>query len=115
MRSDVTEPLNLGSDVLISMNDLAKLSMSMEGKDLKIVNIDGPQGVRGRNSDNTLIREKLGWAPSVTLEDGLRRTYFWIKKSIETEVAAGANIADYRDSHIVHSNFDDSGEKVRGL
>jgi GDP-D-mannose 3',5'-epimerase len=115
MRSDVTEPLNLGSDVLISMNDLAKLAMSIEGKDLKIVHIDGPQGVRGRNSDNTLIKEKLGWAPSITLEDGLRRTYTWIKKQIDDEVAAGADIVQFRDSHIVHSNFDDSGEKVRGL
>eukprot|EP00465_Bigelowiella_longifila_P015352 CAMPEP_0185281206 /NCGR_PEP_ID=MMETSP1359-20130426/66586_1 /TAXON_ID=552665 /ORGANISM="Bigelowiella longifila, Strain CCMP242" /LENGTH=357 /DNA_ID=CAMNT_0027876615 /DNA_START=32 /DNA_END=1105 /DNA_ORIENTATION=+ len=81
--SDYTKPINLGSDVAISMNGMAKLCMKLAGKDLPIRNIPGPEGVRGRNSDNTLIKKVLGWAPSITLEDGLGRTIKWIKGQIE--------------------------------
>jgi GDP-D-mannose 3',5'-epimerase len=56
-------------------------------QDLPIKHIPGPEGVRGRNSDNTLILEKLGWAPTISLNDGLRRTYFWIKGQLDQEVA----------------------------
>ena len=57
---------------MIDMNHFARLVMSFEGKDLPIKNIPGPEGVRGRNSDNTLIKEKLGWAPSISLFDGIK-------------------------------------------
>lgn len=67
-KSDFREPLNIGSDEMVSMNDMAKIVMGVEGKNLSIKHIPGPEGVRGRNSDNTLIREQLGWAPSMRLK-----------------------------------------------
>lgn len=82
MKSDYKQPLNLGSDVAISMNGMAKLCMKLAKNDLPIRNIPGPEGVRGRNSDNTLIKKVLNWAPSITLEDGLGRTIKWIKGRI---------------------------------
>lgn len=71
------------------MNEFAAIAMSFEGKDLPIRHIPGPEGVRGRNSDNTLIKEKLLWAPSIAIAEGLRKTYFWIKDQVEMEKAAG--------------------------
>ncbi|WIA33409.1 hypothetical protein OEZ86_006543 [Tetradesmus obliquus] len=102
-KSDYREPLNLGSDEMVSMNEMMAMAMSFEGKDLPIKHIPGPEGVRGRNSDNELILEKLGWAPTVSLRDGLQRTYFWIKEQIEQEVSArGADAAAaYAQSTIV--------------
>lgn len=82
MRSDFTGPVNIGSEEMISMNDFAKMIMNIEGKNLTINHIPGPLGVRGRNSDNTLIREKLGWSPSQPLEVGIKLTYNWIKEQI---------------------------------
>jgi nucleoside-diphosphate-sugar epimerase len=82
MQSDYAEPLNIGSDRLISMNDLARVVMNIAGVNLDIRHIDGPQGVRGRNSDNTLIRRVLGWEPTTPLEVGLRETYAWIEQQV---------------------------------
>jgi len=82
MQSDYTEPLNIGSDRLISMNDLARIVMRIAGVDLDIRHIDGPQGVRGRLSDNTLIKQVLGWEPKTALEDGLVITYRWIEQQV---------------------------------
>jgi GDP-D-mannose 3', 5'-epimerase len=77
--SDVTEPLNIGSDQLVTINELVDIVESIAGVTLKRnYNLDAPQGVRGRNSDNTRIKEVLGWAPSITLEDGLAATYEWV-------------------------------------
>lgn len=92
MRSDYPHPLNLGSDYLISINDLAKLAMTFENKKLNIKHIPGPLGVRGRSSDNTLISEKLGWAPSISMKDGLKKSYFWIKSEIEKIRKSGEEI-----------------------
>ncbi|WP_448208392.1 NAD-dependent epimerase/dehydratase family protein [Azospirillum sp. sgz302134] len=79
MDSDVAEPLNLGSDQLVSINRLVDIVEGIAGITLKRrYKLDAPKGVRGRNSDNTLIKEKLGWAPDIRLEDGLERTYRWI-------------------------------------
>lgn len=79
MRSDVDEPLNLGSDELVSVNQLVGMVEEIAGVKLQHVHdLDAPQGVRGRNSDNTLIKEKLDWAPSISLWDGLEKTYAWI-------------------------------------
>jgi len=78
MQSDFTGPVNIGSEEMITINGLAEMAMKIGGKKLSIKHIPGPLGVRGRNSDNHLIREKLGWAPSAKLEDGLRKTYTWI-------------------------------------
>ena len=82
MESDCDIPLNIGSDRKISMNDLIKLVASLAGKEITIKNVPGPIGVMGRNSDNTLIRQVLGWSPSEKLEDGLLRTYTWIQTQI---------------------------------
>lgn len=71
-KSDFGEPLNLGSDEMISMNDMQNLIFGFEGLKRTIKHIPGPEGVRGRNSENSLIFEKLGWAPSVKLADGLK-------------------------------------------
>ena len=67
-KSDFREPVNIGSDEMVSMNEMAEIVLSFEDKKLPIHHIPGPEGVRGRNSDNTLIKEKLGWAPSMRLK-----------------------------------------------
>ena len=82
MHSDYREPLNLGSDRLVTIDELAHIIMNIAGKDLDLVHIEGPQGVRGRNSDNSRIREVLDWEPQTSLEDGLAQTYRWIEKEL---------------------------------
>lgn len=82
MESDCAEPLNLGSDRLISINDLARLIARIAGIDIRIRHIDGPMGVRGRNSDNSKLREVLGWEPTIDLEEGLATTYAWIEGEV---------------------------------
>lgn len=79
MRSDFTGPVNIGSEEMITINGLADLVAEIAGKTIIKNNIPGPTGVRGRNSDNRLIKEKLGWAPSSSLRDGLEKTYEWIE------------------------------------
>lgn len=83
MRSDCKEIVNIGSDEMITINDLAKMVIRISGKELRINNIPGPQGVRGRNSDNTLIQEKLGWKPNTRLEDGITKLYHWIEQEVK--------------------------------
>jgi len=83
MESDFSGPVNIGSEEMISINDFAKMTIAISGKNLAIKNIAGPTGVRGRNSDNKLIQEKLGWYPSLTLKEGMERTYAWIAKQAE--------------------------------
>jgi GDP-D-mannose 3', 5'-epimerase len=79
MNSDFAEPLNLGSDQLVSINQLVDIVENIAGIKLKrSYNLDAPKGVRGRNSDNTLIQKTLGWAPGIRLEEGLEHTYRWI-------------------------------------
>ena len=81
-RSDCVEPLNIGSEQLLTIEELARLIMDIAGKKLTIRYVPGPMGVRGRTSDNRLIRARLGWAPSGNLRDGLRTTYEWIAAQI---------------------------------
>jgi GDP-D-mannose 3', 5'-epimerase len=83
MQSSFTGPVNIGSEEMVSINQMAEMIMKIGGKKLSIKNIPGPTGVRGRNSDNRLIRQKLGWAPSQSLYEGLARTYPWIKSQLE--------------------------------
>jgi nucleoside-diphosphate-sugar epimerase len=83
VESDFIGPLNIGSEEMVTINQLAKITMDIAGKKLKIKNVDGPQGVRGRNSDNHFIKDKLGWAPSYPLRKGLEKTYAWIKGQVE--------------------------------
>ncbi|PID42437.1 MAG: NAD-dependent dehydratase [Proteobacteria bacterium] len=78
MRSDQTGPFNIGSEEMVSINQLAETLSLIAGKQLSLKHISGPLGVRGRNSDNRLIKEKLNWAPSRPLSEGLEKTYQWI-------------------------------------
>lgn len=82
-RSNFEGPVNIGSEEMISINDFADMIIGISGKNIKIKNIPGPLGVRGRNSDNKLIKEKLGWAPSQLLKVGIEKTFEWIKNQIE--------------------------------
>jgi GDP-D-mannose 3', 5'-epimerase len=82
MRSDHHEPLNLGQDRMISINELADMISAIAGHPIRKNHIDGPQGVRGRNSDNDKLREVLGWEPQISLEDGLKNTYEWIEQQV---------------------------------
>lgn len=82
MRSDYVNPINIGSEEMISIQNLAKTIIQLSGKQLTIKSIEGPQGVRGRNSDNRLIREVLGWEPEQPLINGLKNTYQWIEKQV---------------------------------
>lgn len=86
-QSEYKYPLNLGSERMISINDLCLLIATIAGKQITIQNIEGPMGVMGRNSHNQLIQETIGWAPKDTLEQGLTETYTWIKQNIEKEHA----------------------------
>jgi nucleoside-diphosphate-sugar epimerase len=85
MRSDFREPLNLGQDRMISINQLADIIAKIADIRISKKHINGPQGVRGRNSDNTLLREVLGWEPQISLEEGLKRTYEWIEGNVMRE------------------------------
>lgn len=78
MESDFDKPINIGSEEMISINDLAKMVIDISGKNIEIKNIPGPQGVRGRNSDNRLIKKVLDWEPTQPLKDGIIKTYLWI-------------------------------------
>ena len=82
MRSDFTGPVNIGSAEMVTINHLAEMIMEIACKKLSIKHIPGPLGVRGRNSDNRLIKEKLGWVPSVSLKEGLEKTYPWIEEQV---------------------------------
>ncbi len=83
MNSSFSEPLNIGSEENVSINELVKIASSFENKKIRLIHIDGPQGVRGRNSNNDLIRKTVGWDSKLKLSEGLRKTYFWIKKQNE--------------------------------
>jgi nucleoside-diphosphate-sugar epimerase len=85
MLSDFTGPLNLGSEELITINGLARMVMEIAGKSLKIKNVRGPQGVRGRKSDNRLIQSRLSWKPGTPLRAGLTETYRWIEAQVSED------------------------------
>lgn len=83
MRSDYGHPLNLGTDRMVTIDELAQIIIEISGKrDIRLRHVEGPQGVRGRNSDNGLLREVLGWEPAVGLDEGLVPTYRWINKQV---------------------------------
>lgn len=98
MGSDFMGPVNIGSDEMVTINELAGIIMDIAGKKLSVTHIEGPLGVRGRNSDNTLIKEKLGWTPSAALKDGLKKTYAWIEAQVR---AATPNTKGARRSRAV--------------
>jgi len=88
MRSDFREPLNLGQDRMISINQLADMVAGITGIRIAQKHVAGPVGVRGRNSDNTLLRHVLGWEPRISLEEGLARTYDWIEQQVRAQLEA---------------------------
>ena len=83
MRSEWTGPVNIGSEEMVSIDKLAGMTMNLAGKNVTLNHIQGPLGVRGRNSDNNLIFKKLGWKPSKPLVEGLRVTYSWIESMVQ--------------------------------
>jgi GDP-D-mannose 3',5'-epimerase len=93
MRSDYEEPLNLGQDRLVTINELAEMVAAVAGIKITTKHVPGPQGVRGRNSDNTRLREVLSWEPQISLEEGLRRTYLWIDSQVRGAEHLGASQA----------------------
>jgi nucleoside-diphosphate-sugar epimerase len=93
MESDFREPLNLGQDRMVTINQLADMISSIAGFSVEKVHVPGPQGVRGRNSDNSLLRRVLEWEPDISLEAGLARTYGWIEENVrEVLEAQGAEV-----------------------
>ena len=85
MDSDFQGPVNIGSEEMVTINELAAITAKVAGKEIKLNHIPGPLGVRGRNSNNDLIKEKLNWNYEMTLEQGIKKTYSWIKKQIEAK------------------------------
>jgi len=103
MNSDYFEPLNMGQDRMVSMNQFADMIAEIAGVEIYKKHIDGPQGVRGRNSDNTRLREVLNWEPEISLEEGLRRTYEWIDKQIAQKMAdSKAAIEELAHSKVIN-------------
>jgi nucleoside-diphosphate-sugar epimerase len=93
MASDVTEPLNLGSDELVTINQLVDIVEDIAGVKLKRkYKLDAPKGVRGRNSDNALIKARLGWAPSIALRIGMEKTYRWIESELRSGAASKRSV-----------------------
>ena len=82
MNSDHTEVMNIGSEEMVTINRLAEMIAEHAGKNIFLSHIDGPIGVMGRNSDNTLVKKSLGWSPKVSLTEGLARTYDWIESEV---------------------------------
>jgi nucleoside-diphosphate-sugar epimerase len=82
MQSDFMGPVNIGSEEMVTINQLVDIAAEVAEKEVTKIHIDGPLGVRGRNSNNDLIREELGWDYSQTLEEGIRKTYNWIEEQI---------------------------------
>ena len=99
MRSDFTGPVNIGSDEMVTIDQLVDIVAGIAGKTLKKRHIDGPTGVRGRNSDNRLIREKLSWSPSTVLVDGLRPTYEWINSQVMRNARSEDEALRYQRLH----------------
>ena len=86
MRSDHAEPLNLGQDRMVTINELADMVAKIAGIHIVKKHVPGPQGVRGRNSDNTLLRQVMHWEPEISLEEGLVRTYAWIEAQVQVKL-----------------------------
>jgi nucleoside-diphosphate-sugar epimerase len=93
MRSDFCGPVNIGSEEMVTINHLASMIMDVAGKRLRICHIPGPLGVRGRNSDNQLIRRSLSWFPAQPLRTGLEHTYPWIEQQVKRSLTPAGNRA----------------------
>jgi GDP-D-mannose 3', 5'-epimerase len=98
MKSSFAGPVNIGSEEMVTINQLATTVLEIAGKNLRIKHVPGPLGVRGRNSDNKLIRETLGWEPAWRLSNGLARTYAWIKEQALSQALGTADVSDLAHS-----------------
>ena len=94
MDSDFMGPVNIGSEEMVTINELVETAARVSGKDVQKIHIDGPLGVRGRNSNNDIIRKELDWDYSQTLEEGIRKTYDWISSQIY--YGEDAKMVEYR-------------------
>jgi nucleoside-diphosphate-sugar epimerase len=94
MHSDCYQPLNMGQDRMVSINQLADIIAEIADVEIEKVHVEGPQGVRGRNSDNTCVKEVLNWEPSISLEEGLTKTYEWIEAQVREKLAAAGDAAE---------------------
>ena len=94
MRSDHHEPINLGQDRMVTINELADIVAAAAGATITKKHVNGPMGVRGRNSDNTKLREVLNWEPQISLENGLLKTYPWIEDQVRTQLAHNRQAQD---------------------
>ena len=94
MDSEFNGPVNIGSEEMVTINELVDIAAKVSGKKIKKNHIDGPLGVRGRNSNNDLIREKLGWDYEQTLEEGIKKTYGWISYQVSKDLYG---VAPYDD------------------
>ena len=106
MDSEFIGPVNIGSEEMVTINELVDIAAKVSEKEIKKNHIDGPLGVRGRNSNNDLIREKLGWDYEQTLEEGIRKTYSWISYEISKELYGYGKyeMADIDDQRAHHFN-----------
>jgi nucleoside-diphosphate-sugar epimerase len=112
MHSDVGEPINLGSDELVTINGLVDIVEDIAGVTLKRrYNLAAPKGVNGRNSDNTRIQALLGWAPGTRLRDGLERTYAWVYDQVAAARANGRSGARFR---VANGNRHHAPARVKG-
>lgn len=89
MESGFVGPVNVGSEEMVTINELAEMAMAIAGKRVRVRHVAGPLGVRGRNSDNRLIRETLGWAPTRPLREGMERTYAWVAEQVRRGKTSG--------------------------
>ncbi len=93
MQSEYHQPLNIGQDRMVTINELADIIANIAGIEIVKKHVPGPQGVRGRNSDNTRLREVLGWEPQISLEEGLARTYAWIEEQVRHKLAQEMDVS----------------------
>ena len=104
MDSDFIGPVNIGSEEMVTINQLVDIAANVSNKTIEKKHIDGPLGVRGRNSNNDLIREKLDWDYSMSLEEGIRKTYSWIKRQITLLEIDEEIVSDIEDESIDESS-----------
>jgi nucleoside-diphosphate-sugar epimerase len=108
MQSDYYQPLNLGQDRMVSINQLADIIADIADYPIEKMHIPGPEGVRGRNSDNTQLRKILKWEPEISLEKGLEKTYAWIEMLVKEKIASASDkkmaIEELKTSRIFNSS-----------
>jgi len=103
VESDFTGPVNIGSEEMVTINGLVKMVADISGKVVHVRHIDGPLGVRGRNSQNDLFREKMQWAPNLPLHQGLEKTYAWVARQVEDRLVRRAAVAVLKESEATFS------------